>query len=188
MTFSTRALVVALASTSLTLVAPATGSIVVPRHRFCPKAFSLAMFDRAADRVYGSTRTPPVGSYGALWRFARCQRPPGSETWARRLWGRERSSWKVRRHPPMSTAVASWYQDAGATASGAHYFYGFASLILNFGTRVEFCYPAGSTHCVVGTMDDHGPYVGGRTFDLNQNLASALGFGGVDVVAWRVVG
>jgi rare lipoprotein A (peptidoglycan hydrolase) len=87
----------------------------------------------------------------------------------------------------MSTAVASWYQDGGQTASGFHATFGFASLILGFGTRVKFCYPAGSSRCVVGMDDDHGPYVGGRTFDLNQTLAGALGFGGVDVVSWRVV-
>jgi hypothetical protein len=29
---------------------------------------------------------------------------------------------------------------------------------------------------------DPGPYVGGREWDLNQNLAGALGFSGVDTV------
>ena len=28
---------------------------------------------------------------------------------------------------------------------------------------------------VVATVDDRGPYVGGRTWDLNQNTAAALG-------------
>ena len=37
---------------------------------------------------------------------------------------------------------------------------------------------------VVATVDDRGPYVGGRTFDLNQNTAAALGFAGVGTVGY----
>jgi rare lipoprotein A (peptidoglycan hydrolase) len=35
---------------------------------------------------------------------------------------------------------------------------------------------------VTATVDDRGPFVGGRTWDLNQNTAAALGFGGVGSV------
>jgi rare lipoprotein A (peptidoglycan hydrolase) len=35
---------------------------------------------------------------------------------------------------------------------------------------------------VTATVDDRGPYVGGRDWDLNQNTAAALGFGGVGTV------
>jgi rare lipoprotein A (peptidoglycan hydrolase) len=31
-------------------------------------------------------------------------------------------------------------------------------------------------------VDDRGPYVGGREWDFNQNLAAALGFAGVGTV------
>jgi rare lipoprotein A (peptidoglycan hydrolase) len=31
-------------------------------------------------------------------------------------------------------------------------------------------------------VDDRGPFVGGRDWDLNQNTAAALGFGGVGAV------
>ena len=35
---------------------------------------------------------------------------------------------------------------------------------------------------VTATVDDRGPFVAGRTWDLNQNVAAALGFGGVGTV------
>jgi hypothetical protein len=75
--------------------------------------------------------------------------------------------------------VASWYDDAGQTACGFHAYYGVANVSLPCGTRVTFHYGANQVTAVV---DDRGPYVGGRQWDLNQNTASALGFGGVDAV------
>lgn len=100
----------------------------------------------------------------------------------------DRAHHKHRRHRPrpMSEAIASWYEDAGSTASGRHYRYGFASLMFgsNWGQRVRFCY---HHRCLTGRLDDHGPYVAGREFDLNQNIASALGFSGVDTIRYRVI-
>jgi hypothetical protein len=75
--------------------------------------------------------------------------------------------------------VASWYDDGGSTACGFHAYYGVANLSLPCGTRVEFVYGGRRVQAVV---DDRGPYVGGRTWDLNQNTAAALGFGGVGTV------
>src|SRR5580765_2956762 len=68
----------------------------------------------------------------------------------------------------MATATASWYYDAGQTASGLHYPLGFAALIFGsaWGTPVRFC----AVHCATGRLDDHGPYIAGRTFDLNPAL------------------
>ena len=77
------------------------------------------------------------------------------------------------------TAVASWYNDAGSTACGFHAGYGVANRTLPCGTKVEFRYAGRS---VTATVDDRGPYVGGRDWDLNQNTAAALGFGGVGQV------
>jgi peptidoglycan lytic transglycosylase len=76
-------------------------------------------------------------------------------------------------------AVASWYDDGGATACGFHAYYGVANVSLPCGTNVTFRYGG---HTVTATVDDRGPYVGGRTWDLNQNTASALGFDGVATV------
>lgn len=76
-------------------------------------------------------------------------------------------------------AVASWYDDAGNTACGFHAHYGVASPSLPCGTRVTFSYGGRKVSAVV---DDRGPFVPGRDWDLNQNTAGALGVGGVDTV------
>jgi rare lipoprotein A len=76
-------------------------------------------------------------------------------------------------------AEASWYEDGGETACGFHAFYGVANRTLPCGTKVEFRYNGRSVNA---TVDDRGPYVGGRDWDLNQNTAQALGFGGVGEV------
>jgi rare lipoprotein A (peptidoglycan hydrolase) len=76
-------------------------------------------------------------------------------------------------------SLASWYYDGGSTGCGFHSYYGVANVSLPCGTRVSFLY-GGRT--VTAVVDDRGPYVGGRTWDLNQNTAAALGFGGVDTV------
>lgn len=76
-------------------------------------------------------------------------------------------------------SVASWYNDGGSTACGFHAYYGVANRSLPCGTHVKFDY-GGRT--VTATVDDRGPFVAGRDWDLNQNTAGALGFGGVGSV------
>jgi rare lipoprotein A (peptidoglycan hydrolase) len=76
-------------------------------------------------------------------------------------------------------AEASWYNDGGNTACGFHAGNGVANRTLPCGTKVVFRY-GGRT--VTATVDDRGPYVGGRDWDLNQTTAGALGFGGVGQV------
>lgn len=86
---------------------------------------------------------------------------------------------------PMATAIASWYDEPGpgACGTGAQTGLHFASLILQCGTRVRFCYAG----CAIGTMADHGPYVTGRTFDLNVNLRNAINCTDLCPVRWRVI-
>lgn len=76
-------------------------------------------------------------------------------------------------------SVASWHNDAGGTACGFHAGFGVANRTLPCGTRVTFRYGGRTVRAVV---DDRGPFVGGREWDLNQNTAGALGFGGVATV------
>lgn len=76
----------------------------------------------------------------------------------------------------FTQGVASWYQDGGATACGFHATYGVANLSLPCGTKVTFLY---NGHRVTATVDDRGPYVSGREWDLNQNVAGVLGMHGV---------
>jgi hypothetical protein len=73
-------------------------------------------------------------------------------------------------------SVASWYNDAGSTACGFHATMGVANKTLPCGTKVTFRLGG---HQVTATVDDRGPFVAGRTWDLNQNLAGALGVSGV---------
>ena len=86
----------------------------------------------------------------------------------------------------MSSALASWYDDTGTTSSGRHYANGFASLMFgsDWGRRVEFVYRG---RHVVGQLDDHGPYVGGRSFDLSWRLKVALGCPDLCVLRWGMV-
>jgi rare lipoprotein A len=76
-------------------------------------------------------------------------------------------------------AAVSWYDDGGSTACGFHAYYGVANLSLPCGSRVSFMYGGRRVNAVV---DDRGPYVAGRSWDLNQNTAAALGLGGVQTV------
>jgi rare lipoprotein A len=76
-------------------------------------------------------------------------------------------------------SVASWYYDAGSTACGFHATYGVANKYLPCGTHVTFRH-GGQT--VTATVDDRGPFVAGREWDLSQSTAGALHFGGVGTV------
>ena len=92
---------------------------------------------------------------------------------------------KVAHPASVSYALASWYHDAGDTASGYHVYYGVANKTLPFGTQVSFLYHG---RRVTAVVDDRGPYVGSRMWDFNQNTAAALRFKrvGVDMVGYRV--
>ena len=87
--------------------------------------------------------------------------------------------------PPMQAAVASWYDQGGVGACGtdAQSGLGFASLFLACRTKVEFCYRG----CRVAVMDDRGPYVSGRSFDLNSNLRAAIACPDLCTVRWRAI-
>ena len=174
---------------------PATSAARIPAapRPTCAQRYTLGQFDEAARAVYREPLPVPRGTYGRLWRLVRCQRRPWNVPRARAFWRAQIEGRGLRRHP-FSVATVSWYDDAGTTASGYHAYYGFATCgsgggpCLAFGTRVEFCFPPSSARCVIATADDHGPFIAGRAFDLNQNTAAAIGFGGVAPVSGRVVG
>ena len=73
---------------------------------------------------------------------------------------------------------ASWYNDrSGRTASGMRHHYGVAHRTLPFGTTVCISNPANG-RSVEAVVTDRGPFVRGRTIDVNQNVARSLGFSG----------
>lgn len=128
----------------------------------------------------GRWHTAAVARTGGHGRFSLRFTPHASTEWLRVRFAGNRSNAAATRRAGkvtvFSQSVASWYQDGGSTACGYHAYYGVANLSLPCGTRVTFVYGG---HSVTATVDDRGPYVGGRTWDLNQNTAGALGFGGV---------
>lgn len=89
------------------------------------------------------------------------------------------------------SARCSWYGPrfyGRRTASGAVLsttMMNVAHRSLPFGTRIQFSYKGRSCIAVV---NDRGPYIGGRTFDLGPGTAKALGFSGVGAVSYRILG
>jgi hypothetical protein len=125
-----------------------------------------------------SARTGPRGGFDLRYRGgASGQQPLRVRFAGDRL--NTRTSSPAGQLTGLHPSVASWYDDAGATASGFHAYYGVANRDLPFGTQVTISYGG---HTVTATVDDRGPFVGGRDWDLNQNVAAALGFNGVDTV------
>ena len=80
------------------------------------------------------------------------------------------ASYYGRAHQGRRTAGGGNFDQRALT--GAHPW-------LPFGTKVMFRYRA---RTVTAVVDDRGPFVSGRDWDLNQNTAAALGFGGVGTV------
>lgn len=89
------------------------------------------------------------------------------------------------------SAKASWYGPGfygRRTASGAVLTQGMMNVAhksLSFGTRIQFEYNGRTATAVV---NDRGPYIHGRVFDLGPGTAQALGFGGVGTVKYRILG
>jgi hypothetical protein len=129
-------------------------------------------------RTLSSTRTRGAGRF--VLRYV--ARTAGREALRVRFAGDRRngrSTASVGQLTVYREAGASWYNDGGNTACGFHAFHGVANRTLPCGTKVALRY---NGRAVTATVDDRGPYVSGRDWDLNQNTASALGFGGVGTV------
>jgi rare lipoprotein A len=121
---------------------------------------------------------------GARGRFAaRFSAPAGANRHLRVVFAGDSANARATGAAGLTTryepTVASWYEDAGNTACGFHAQYGVANKSLPCGTKVTFRNGAST---VTATVDDRGPYVYGRTFDLNQTTAAALHFQGVGTV------
>ena len=92
--------------------------------------------------------------------------------------------------PAWSTAKVSWYgpgfygnrMAGGGTLTTTSMVVAHRSL--PFGTEIEFEY--GGRTCVA-VVQDRGPYIAGRTFDLGPGTAQTLGFGGVGTVRYRIL-
>jgi rare lipoprotein A (peptidoglycan hydrolase) len=89
------------------------------------------------------------------------------------------------------SAKVSWYGPGfygRKTASGAVLTEGMMNVAhksMAFGTKIQFEYKG---RTVTAVVNDRGPYVHGRVFDLGPGTAKALGFGGVGTVNYRILG
>lgn len=89
-----------------------------------------------------------------------------------------------------SSAKVSWYGPGfyGHTMAGGGTLTPKSMVVahrtMKFGTRVQITYKGKTTIAVV---QDRGPFIAGRTFDLGPGTAQALGFGGVGTISWRVI-
>jgi hypothetical protein len=87
--------------------------------------------------------------------------------------------------PPLRGPVeASWYYDEGDTACGFHAAYGVANRTLPCRTRVQIAFRGRK---VLATVDDRGPYVYPRLFDLDVATRRRLGYAGPCCVYYRVM-
>jgi hypothetical protein len=145
----------------------------------CERTYTAPMAVRAIDATYRRGLPANRAQIARVQRYIRCQRDPSAQTPLRRLW-----KTKSRSVPQHGPAIASWYDDSGGTGCGFHAAYGIATLVAPCGSRFQIC--RGST-CIVATRDDSGPYVGGRTFDLDPALRDALRCSGLCTVSWRLL-
>jgi rare lipoprotein A len=81
---------------------------------------------------------------------------------------------------------ASYYNLGGRTASGGHVgAFTAAHRTLPFGSRVRVT-NLNNNRSVVVTVNDRGPFVGGRVIDVSQHAADALGFRSAGVARVKV--
>lgn len=154
----------------------------------CSKHFTIPMAERAIAANYTGTRDVSDHDRRKLGWYVRCQWDTRHRPALHREWGQAIRNWKARRNPPFQWAYVSYYDDSGTHCCGTYAEYGVAvcgssGVCVPQGTHIEFC----DRRCVVATADDHGPYVGGRDFDLSESTAGAIGFGGLGSVRYRIL-
>jgi len=155
-------------------------SVAIPHERpTCQRTYTVAMGVRAIDATYSGGLSPAARQRARLQRYIRCQRNHAARPYLRHLWTVE-----ARPAPMNGPAIASWYYDAGGTGCGFHAALGVATLIAPCGSHLRIC---NGSNCIVATRDDSGPYVGGRTFDLNPSSRAALGCADLCTVSWRLL-
>lgn len=162
-------------------------------HGGCERLFTVAQTEHAIDSTFRGTRNVTARETAHYRLEIRCQLHSYNRRKLHRYLAAEVKAWRVRRYNaanPIQYATASWYEDAGSTACGFHAQYGVASPKVVYaanvvcGEHVEFFFHGRS---VRATIDDAGPFVSGREWDLSQSTAGALGFSGVQTVGYRAV-
>lgn len=179
---------------------------VMPRYHAdrCPKSFTLSYGRRIARGIFRGHSELSQRVYPRVRHLEICQQSRTHQRKLRRFVGweywhhKKRVLAHIQKASPVevsapsepvtttSSGIASYYDLTGTTSCGqpdAQVGYSFASLFLPCGTQVEMC----AERCVTATMDDHGPYVAGRIFDLNVALKDALGCPDLCDVRYKVL-
>jgi hypothetical protein len=172
------------------------GKIDRAHHRRpCPKLFTVRMGERAARAIYRDGHTASRRNLRLLGYIERCQRNPRAQGFVRAFDRRQARAHAQRVYAtqhPYSTAYASEYDDSGTHCCGVYATYGVADCgsgggpCYPQGTRIEFCNINDPRRCITATVDDHGPYIAGREWDLSLSTAGAIGFSGLGDVYWRL--
>ena len=159
-----------------------SGQTVLLRGRLVPdlagRLVALQALENGSWHTLATARTRTAGAFVLRYATASAGQAPIRVRFAAEEPTR-RATARIGEMTVYREAGASWYEDGGNTACGFHAYYGVANRTLPCGTKVSLRYNGRS---VTATVDDRGPYVASRDWDLNQNTASALGFGGVGVV------
>lgn len=181
-----RTIVLALVIAGITTSAHAAPITTRPA---CSKHFTVWMAKRGISHAWRGTRDVTQHDRNKVNWYIRCQWKPRHQQMLRGYRETVIKAWKYRRSLPVfSDAYVSYYDDSGTHCCGVYATYGVAvcgstGVCVSQGTKIEFC----DQRCVVATADDHGPYVSGRDFDLNENTADAIGFGGLGTVKYRIM-
>lgn len=154
---------------------------VAPAHHQrpgCPQLYTVAQGERPAVMIYQGTRRVTLQNLRAMGRMEMCQRykkrdQPIVRSFDRRLASEHAARMEAASTPWQGPAIASWYDDSGTTGCGFHAAYGIATFVVGCGGTVLLKGPGGAV--VRATRDDSGPYVAGRTFDLDPATKAALG-------------
>jgi rare lipoprotein A (peptidoglycan hydrolase) len=151
--------------------AVSSNPLIVPAG--CFEVFTAQQTVNYAARIFSGTRTVTTPQRQHLHWMEYCQRYVGARAWVQHYDALLAQRHHRRVEAPSIWVLASWYTDGTGTACGFDAYYGVANKDLPCGTHVTF---RNGNATVTAIVDDRGPYVGDRVYDLNQNVMSALGF------------
>ena len=158
----------------------------------CAKHFTVPMAQRAINATYRGTRDVTAHEARHVHLYIHCQWSTLHRPMLNRYLDRAIQEWRTRVQDSYQTAYVSYYYDPPGSTNccGVNYYYGVAVCgsgggpCVPMGTPIEFEYDG---RTVVARASDHGPYVAGRQFDLNQNVRAAIGFPGLGYVQYRIL-
>ncbi len=148
-----------------------------------PGDTTVALLTLAQRKQAPISEPEPVASSASTVKVASAGRSSSTAKTSPSRSSASTSGWK--------TAKVSWYGPGfygNRTASG-HILTESSMIVahrtLPFGTKVQFEY---NGRTCTATVQDRGPHVSGREFDLGPGVARTLGFSGVGTVKYRIIG